>query len=113
MCRLPPSLQAKDGHDACARKGSAAMPIDLKQFLPYVEHCDLTEEQKLELLADLWSIMESFADEAWGLCPTQHFANDNARFSSNKPLITIDYFNATNANEPLPGAESGPKKRQR
>ena len=38
------------------------MTIDLKQFLPHVEHCNLTEEQKLALLADLWSIMESFAD---------------------------------------------------
>ena len=89
------------------------MPVDLKQFLPYVEHCDLSEEQKLELLADLWSIMESFADEAWGLSPTQHFANDNARFSGIKSLNTVDYLNAANANEPLPGVESGPKKRQR
>lgn len=89
------------------------MPVDLKQFLPYVEHCDLTEEQKLELLADLWSIMESFADEAWGLCPTQNFANDNARFSGIKPLNTIEYPHADNANEPPRGDESVPLKRQR
>lgn len=89
------------------------MPVDLKQFLPFVEHCDLSEAQKLELLADLWSIMESFADEAWGLCPTQHFANDNERFSGIKPLKPIDYTYADNANEPLSGEESGPQKRQR
>ena len=89
------------------------MPVDLKQFLPFVEHCDLTEEQKLAVLADLWSIMESFADVAWGLCPTQHFANDNARFSGVKPLITLESFQAANANEPLPADESGAKKRQR
>lgn len=90
------------------------MPVDLKQFLPFVEHCDLTEEQKLAVLADLWSIMESFADEAWGLCPTQHFANDNARFSGVKTLITIDYFNATNANEPLPAGQiRAERERQR
>ena len=89
------------------------MTVDLKQFLPFVEHCDLTEEQKLAVLADLWSIMESFADEAWGLCPTQHFANDNARFSSIKSLNTIEYLIAANANEPLILDESGPKKRER
>jgi len=89
------------------------MTVDLKQFLPFVEHCDLTEAQKLELLADLWSIMESFADEAWGLCPTQNFANDNERFSGIKPLNTIEYSHADNANEPLPGGDSGRHKRQR
>jgi len=89
------------------------MPVDLNQFLPYVEHCDLSEEQKLALLEDLWSIMSSFADEAWGLCPTQHFANDNEAFSGIKPLNTVEYLHADNANEPLAGGDSGPKKRQR
>ncbi|MBA4233750.1 MAG: hypothetical protein C0465_24550 [Ralstonia sp.] len=88
------------------------MTVDLKQFLPYVEHCDLTEEQKLELLADLWSIMESFADEAWGLSPTHTFANDNARFSGIKPLNTLESFHAANANEAMPGTIAGPKKHQ-
>ncbi len=48
------------------------MAVDLKQFLSYVEHCDLSEAEKLALLEDLQSIMSSFADDAWGLCPTQH-----------------------------------------
>ncbi len=90
-----------------------AATVDLKQFLPYVEHCDLSEEQKLELLADLWSIMESFANEAWGLCPTQHFANDNEGFSGIKPLKTIEYPYADNSNEPQAGTESASRKRQR
>lgn len=76
------------------------MSDHLKQFLPYVEHCDLTEAQKLELLADLWSIMESFADEAWGLSPTHSFANDNEQFSRIKPLNTLDYNSTGNSNEP-------------
>lgn len=89
------------------------MSDHLKQFLPYVEHCDLSEAQKLELLADLWSIMESFADEAWGLCPTHNFANDNERISGVKPLNPIHYPNADNSNEPLPGAASEQHKRLR
>lgn len=86
------------------------MPVDLKQFLPFVEHCDLTEEQKLELLADLWSIMESFADDAWGLSPTHTFANDNERFSRIKPLNTLESFQAANENETVRGIIAGPKK---
>lgn len=80
------------------------MSDHLKQFLPYVEHCDLTEAQKLELLADLWSIMESFADEAWGIVAKNDFANDNEQFARIKPLNTIDYTHAENANAPLPEA---------
>ncbi|MBA2125654.1 hypothetical protein DLM45_05375 [Hyphomicrobium methylovorum] len=80
------------------------MTTDLRQFLPYVEHCNLTEAQKLELLADLWSIMESFADEAWGIVEKNDFANDNDQFSRIKSLNTIDYMHADNANAPLPEA---------
>lgn len=89
------------------------MPADMKQFLPYVEHCDLTENQKLEILADLWSIMESFADEAWGLCPTQHIANDNLPFSGIKPLNCIKYTGATNTNDPPAGRSSAAAESQR
>jgi len=76
------------------------MSDHLKQFLPHIEHCDLSEAQKLELLADLWSIMESFADEAWGVVPAHDFANDNEQFSRIKVLNTIEYIDAANTNEP-------------
>ena len=76
------------------------MTDHLKQFLPYVEHCDLTEAQKLELLADLWSIMESFADDAWGVVPKHSFANDNEQFSRTKPLNTIQCTHADNVDKP-------------
>ncbi|MGE0054468.1 MAG: hypothetical protein AB7S74_09680 [Hyphomicrobium sp.] len=89
------------------------MSDHLKQFLPHIEHCDLSEAQKLELLADLWSIMESFADEAWGLCEVPNFANDNTPFSGVKPLIPIHYPNADNLNEPGLGESSEQDKRQR
>lgn len=89
------------------------MTTDLRQFLPHLAHCDLSEEQKLEILADLWSIMGSFADEAWGLCPTESSANDNAQFSRIKSLNTIKSKPADNANEPPPGAITEAAKRQR
>jgi len=41
----------------------------LKQFLPYLEHATVSEEMKIEILRDLWKVMESFADEAWGIKP--------------------------------------------
>ena len=39
----------------------------LEQFLPCLEHSDVAEEMKMQILRDLWSVMESFADEAWGI----------------------------------------------
>lgn len=88
------------------------MTTDLKQFLPYVEHCDLTEAQKLELLADLWSIMESFADDAWGVVPKHDFANDNEQLSRIKPLNTVDYMHADNANARLlPSEQKAPARK--
>lgn len=39
----------------------------LEQFLPYVAHCEVSHEMKMQILRDLWSVMESFADEAWGI----------------------------------------------
>lgn len=89
------------------------MAIDLKQFLPYVEHCDLSEEQKLALLEDLCVILASFVDEAWGLCPTQIYANDNARFSGVKPLKNIEYLHADNANDVPVTPHSGVNKQKR
>lgn len=74
------------------------MSVDLKQFLPYVEHCNLTEAEKLELLADLWSIMESFADDAWGVVPKHSFANDNAQFARKKSSVSVECKSAENSN---------------
>lgn len=38
-------------------------PDDYRQ---YVDHYDLTEDQKIELLRQVWTIMESFVDRAFG-----------------------------------------------
>lgn len=80
------------------------MTADIEPYLKYLDHCELSREEKLALLQDLWSIMESFVDEAWGLCPTQHFANDNdaasAGLDSINALKMLDSFHAANFNDP-------------
>lgn len=89
------------------------MALDLKQFLPLVKHCDLTEDEKLAVLEDLHAILSSFVDEAWGLCPTQNFANDNDRFSSVTPLNSLEYSHADNANEQPRDKDRGAVNRPR
>ena len=48
-----------------------AMCPDYRKYLPYLEGTDLTEAQKVELIHSVWTIMESFADRAFGLHPAQ------------------------------------------
>ena len=48
-----------------------AMPPDLDKYRRFVDGYDLDETQKTELIHTLWTIMESFADQAFGLHPAQ------------------------------------------
>ncbi len=78
----------------------SAATVDLDPFRQYVAHCDLSEAEKTELLEDLWSIIQSFVDEAWGTCPTQHIANDNQQQkATDKELKLLDYLDANNSQE--------------
>ena len=45
------------------------MPPDLDKYRPYLDGFDLDEEQKAEFIHALWTIMEGFADRAFGLHP--------------------------------------------
>jgi hypothetical protein len=87
-------------------EGARPMSAEIESYLQYLEHCDLSREEKLAILEDLWSIMQSFVDEAWGLCPSQHIANDNrpiaTQLDSNKPLEMLSSFHAANTNSPSP-----------
>ena len=47
------------------------MPLDISKYRKYVDDFDLKEEQKVELLKTVWSIMESFVDKAFGKHPVQ------------------------------------------
>lgn len=45
--------------------------VDLTKYRRHVEHLDLSDREKTELLAALWRIMESFVDRAFGDDPVQ------------------------------------------
>lgn len=44
---------------------------DIQKYRRYVDHFDLTEEQKVELIRTVWRIMESFVHRAFGVDPVQ------------------------------------------
>lgn len=47
------------------------MKPDINKYLPMLDGMDLSREQKIKLIHDLWHIMQSFVDRAFGVHPLQ------------------------------------------
>jgi len=50
---------------------SHASQEDLREYLVYLDHTNLSEAQKIELLQTLWSIISAFVDLSFGIDPVQ------------------------------------------
>lgn len=59
-----------------------ALPLDVEKYRPYVDHFDITEEQKIKLLETLWSIMTAFVRHGFGVDSIQRCLPAFAEFSS-------------------------------
>ncbi len=68
------------------------MKPDINKYLPMLDGMDLTHEQKIEIIHDLWHIMQNFVDRAFGAHPLQQ-CRDKKEFSdlhdSNKCIDSI------------------------
>jgi hypothetical protein len=59
---------------------------DLREYLVYLDHTQLSEAQKFELLQNLWSIMSTFVDLAFGTDPVQQvLPSTRARTEADDP----------------------------
>ncbi len=47
------------------------MRPDVEKYLPMIEDWDMPRDQKIQFIHDLWHIMESFVDRAFGIHPLQ------------------------------------------
>lgn len=56
------------------------MKPDINKYLPMLNDMDLSREQKIELIHDLWHIMQNFVDRAFGVHPLQQ-CRDKKEFS--------------------------------
>lgn len=59
--RLEPSPLAQ------AATGGRASEEDLREYLPYLDDTNFSEDQKLELLQTLRSILSAFVDQGFGV----------------------------------------------
>lgn len=78
------------------RGGRKRLPMlkpDIDKYLPYVDHLDLTKEEKIELIHTVWHISEAFVDRAFGLHPSQQVPGADIRkivLEHAKPLESKD-----------------------
>ncbi len=56
---------------ANVRPVAVPLSVDLDKYRRHVDHLDMTEERKTELLLSLYTIMRSFVDRAFGDDPVQ------------------------------------------
>lgn len=52
------------------------MPLDIERYRHYVAGFDLSAEEQAELIRNVWMVLESFVDQAYGRHPHQHYRRD-------------------------------------
>lgn len=62
---------------------------DLSKYRPYVDHFDLTDAQKDDLLLTVWRIMQSFVDRAFGDDSVQQARRTSQRMGPVRPVIDL------------------------
>lgn len=45
------------------------MQPDIEKYLPYLDSFDMSEEEKVAYIQNVWHMMETFVDEAWASRP--------------------------------------------
>ena len=65
------------------------MKPDIEKYLAMIDDWDMTREQKIQYIHDLWHIMESFVDRAFDKHPVQYARDKSSQAhgqDSTKPL---------------------------
>ncbi len=71
------------------------MKPDIEKYLAMIDDWDMTREQKIQYIQDLWHIMESFVDRAFSKHPIQSARDKSSnadrqdsqeRLESNHPI---------------------------
>ena len=78
---------------AAAGSTASRLAFDKEKYLPELEGTDLTEEQKIEMLQALWSIMEAFVDLGFGVNSIHQFFSERAAESSESGTDRVESGN--------------------
>ena len=77
------------------------MPPDIEKYRRYVDHFDISEEKKIDLIHTVWRMMQSFVDRAFGIDSTQYATQEKALENRNKAKKLIQYSHQPEQNNTL------------
>lgn len=75
------------------------MEPDIEKYRKFVDHYDLSEDEKIEFIRTVWKIMESFADAAFGIHPVQLAMSDGSDKSSDSLVGAVESMLQTTNDE--------------
>ncbi len=78
------------------------MKPDIDKYLPMLDGMDLSREQKVQLIHDLWNIMQSFVDRAFGIHPLQQLRNKNLNSDLQESILRLESETITQSSEDSP-----------
>ncbi len=82
-------------------KDSPPMKPDIEKYRRYVDHFDLSEKQKIDLINTVWRIMQGFVDRAFGIDAVQQAMNDKALENSKRDIKLIECSKQPKQEKPL------------
>jgi len=72
------------------------MSFDANKYLKNLDDCDLTDEQKLECIQNLRSILKNFVDAAFGTHPVQLSQKDSIENDLQSKNMEVESGNLSN-----------------
>lgn len=88
-CPIGGGLHDILGLDFDAERNVKMRP-DIKKYLPMLDGYDMNHEQKVQFIHDLWHVMESFVDQAFGVHPVQQVGDENTKLDLQGTMQTIE-----------------------
>lgn len=78
------------------------MPLDIEKYRHYVAGFDLSPEEQTELIRNVWMVLESFVDQAYGRHTHQHRINGLEFKDLQDPLELLESDASNHRDEPQP-----------
>lgn len=70
------------------------MRPDIEKYMRHVDHLDMSQDDKIKFIHTMWSIMEAFADKAFGLDATSLATLANTEFVARPDSALVHSINA-------------------
>lgn len=66
------------------------MPLDIEKYRHYVAGFDLSPQEQSDLIRNVWKVLESVVDQAYGRHPLQHHHRDLEFKDLQEPSVLLE-----------------------